>query len=823
MKNSLFYKLIIFIFIFFLIFQKNGFATEEISIDAEIVDIQEKGNLIIATGSVTMNDGSDIKITGDKANYNRSSQIIEINGNVILIDKNKNYEAKSDKLIFNRNNQTLEIFNNIKLKDFYNNYEINSQKIIYKTTIGEITSIGETQIYYNNKFTILTRDVFFNKNSRVFFTENKTKIKDDLENEFSLSSLEFDINKKIFKSKNLEMTDKEENILKFKNGIVNFDLNEIVGSDFIFTFNKNSFGNYENDPRLIGRYLISNKSKTTMKKSIFTTCKKINGKCPAWSISADEIVHKNEKKRIEYKNAWLKIYDTPVAYFPYFFHPDPTVKRQSGFLFPQFNNNNNLGFSTQIPYYKVIDNNKDLTISPRVFTNNNLFAQTEYRQAFKNSNLITDFSYNKKDNSNSHFFSTLTGDFEDSFYEMKIETVSNDNYLKKYQVKSPIIDSYSSLNSLISYEKYTDEYKFSSSINIFEDLTKIDSDRYEYLLPSYDFMKEKSFEGSTFNNISLKSSGNYRKFNTNVDEADIVNDLVLSSDNYGQFNNLENEVNILLRNVNTYGDYSSIYKEDTDHKLIGSFLVNLKYPLIKENSNGKKFLTPIASLRYSPNKGVNLKNENTLVTFEDLLRIDRVKSNTIETGASATLGFEHKHQTVSNIDKLKFGAAINIRNKIDEDLPQSSSLGEKTSDIIGYSGINITENIAINYNFSLEQNLSGSNYSLLSANYDGEKLQTTFEYMEKSNFIGDESYLTSFTKLNIDKKNSLGFEANKNLDKDLTNYYNLIYSYQNDCLEASLVYNKQFYSDQDVNSGKNIFFKISFKPFGSINSPNLND
>ena len=30
----------------------------------------------------------------------------------------------------------------------------------------------------------------------------------------------------------------------------------------------------------------------------------------------------------------LKIYDVPILYFPRFFHPDPTVKRQSGFLMP---------------------------------------------------------------------------------------------------------------------------------------------------------------------------------------------------------------------------------------------------------------------------------------------------------------------------------------------------------------------------------------------------------------------------------------------------------------------------------------------------------
>ena len=60
--------------------------------------------------------------------------------------------------------------------------------------------------------------------------------------------------------------------------------------------------------------------------------------------------------------------------FHIFFHPDPTVNRQSGFLFPRFMNNSNLGFSTQIPYYVAIDVDKDLTISPRVYTNNNLFV-----------------------------------------------------------------------------------------------------------------------------------------------------------------------------------------------------------------------------------------------------------------------------------------------------------------------------------------------------------------------------------------------------------------------------------------------------------------
>ena len=59
----------------------------------------------------------------------------------------------------------------------------------------------------------------------------------------------------------------------------------------------------------------------------------------------NKIVHNKIKKQLLYDRAHLKIYDVPVFYFPKFFHPDPTVKRQSGFLKPEINNSNILGNS----------------------------------------------------------------------------------------------------------------------------------------------------------------------------------------------------------------------------------------------------------------------------------------------------------------------------------------------------------------------------------------------------------------------------------------------------------------------------------------------
>ena len=64
-------------------------------------------------------------------------------------------------------------------------------------------------------------------------------------------------------------------------------------------------------------------------------------------ITSKEIKHDKNKKQLVYKDAVLKVYNVPVLYFPKFFHPDPTVDRQSGFLKPS------LVLKNQIAYQQL--------------------------------------------------------------------------------------------------------------------------------------------------------------------------------------------------------------------------------------------------------------------------------------------------------------------------------------------------------------------------------------------------------------------------------------------------------------------------------------
>ena len=175
-------------------------------------------------------------------------------------------------------------------------------------------------------------------------------------------------------------------------------------------FKKDFFGDKRNDPRFKGLSSSRKNGITTINKGVFTTCKK-NDRCPPWTIQADKIIYDENKKQINYNNALVKVYDIPVLYFPKFFHPGPSVKRQSGFLIPTLNDSGNSGTSVQIPYFKVIAEDEDMTIKPRIFTSNDIMLQNEYRKVGKNYDHISDFSFytsafgNDDQTSKSHFFS----------------------------------------------------------------------------------------------------------------------------------------------------------------------------------------------------------------------------------------------------------------------------------------------------------------------------------------------------------------------------------------------------------------------------------
>ena len=241
------------------------------------------------------------------------------------------------------------------------------------------------------------------------------------------------------------------------------------------------------------------------------------------------------------------MYDIPVVYFPKFFHPDPTVKRRTGFLKPQFNNSKKLGSSIFIPYFLTMGDDKDYTFKPTIFDDNKTILQNEFRKVTKDTSLISDISLTrgyksssaeKKKNIN-HIFLNYRKDLNLSNYvsaklEANLQRVNNDTYLKVFQnnlysFESDVIPTNKdTMVSNIKFDLEHQDYDFSTNFQVFEELGEKQSDRYQYVLPSYNFSKNiniSDFDGS----VRLNSSGNNNLKDTNNLKTSITNDLNLQS------------------------------------------------------------------------------------------------------------------------------------------------------------------------------------------------------------------------------------------------------------------------------------------------------
>ena len=66
------------------------------------------------------------------------------------------------------------------------------------------------------------------------------------------------------------------------------------------------------------------------------------------------------------------------------------------------------------------------------------------------------------------------------------------------------------------------------------------------------------------------------------------------------------------------------------------------------------------------------------------------------------------------------------------------------------------------------------------------------------------------------------FKTSKDLKNDFTEYYNLIYTYETDCLKASLEFNKKYYNDGNLRPDKSLLFYIRFIPFVDLKPMTFN-
>ena len=797
MKNK---KKFILSYVMIIFFFNLTLSSEEIDYSSNIIKILENGKIISGEGDVQIKIGKNILIESEKFEYNRETGLYRI-------------------------------FNNVQFKDGKNNIEASGSEFILSTFDNKILSKTKSKIIYNQAYYIDLNNFEYDIYNQKIRSNDFVKIKDNINNYFELYEFLFDVKMNKFLGKEIKFIDSQQNKYLLSDVMINTDDNSLYGKDLNIDFNKSLLGNNNNDPRMKAKSVKIKDQSSFLKKGVFTSCSKDND-CPPWSMYAEEIEHDKISQTIKYKNAWLKIYDIPTVYFPRFSHPDPTVKRKSGFLPPTFSSSRNIGSSFTIPYYHVLSENKDMTFKPKLFFNNEIVLQNEYRQENKNSSHIADFSIaasdvlSSKSVTKAHFFSNSKFEFNNDFFnesniEINLENVTNDEYLKVYKIDGEQINiDTNTLHSYLSFDSEKNDIEFYTSLEVYEDLTKDKQSRHEFIYPNYTLQKRILSERG--NDYVLKSYGNQRKYNTNVYEGIIINDLEFNT--FSKFSNkgLVTNYKMLFKNVNVDAKNSNNHKDKFEQNLASIMQYNIELPLKKENSEFINNFTPKVALMYSPNKTNNLSSSNRRMDASNIYSINRIANNeTVEGGASLTYGtIFNKVNKVTNQDTLNLEVSSLLRIKENPDLSTSSTIGKKMSDIFGNIEVYPNENLSLKYNFSLDNNFEKTNYDSISTKFKINKFVTSFEYSDEKNNLINESFTSNTSSFQIDKNNSIDFNTRRNNEKSATEFYNLIYNYKNDCLVASIKFNKEFYKDSDLEPEKEIFFTLSLISFGGVTTAN---
>ena len=213
----------------------------------------------------------------------------------------------------------------------------------------------------------------------------------------------------------------------------------------------------------------------------------------------------------------------------------------------------------------------------------------------------------------------------------------------------------------------------------------------------------------------------------------------------------------------------------------------------------------------------NYSNSNNKIDVNNIFAVNRLGfSDTFETGKSITLGLDFKKEKSNDLNQInkyfELKLATVFRDEEEISIPSKSTLNKKNSNLFGSINSKMFDNIEFEYNFSLDNDYKTFEYNDLGATLSINNIVTSFNFIEEDGDVGDTNVLQNSITYNYDDNNLITFKTRRNRKINLTEYYDLVYEYKNDCLTAGIKYNKTYYSDGDLKPSENLMFSITLFP-----------
>ncbi len=619
------------------------------------------------------------------------------------------------------------------------------------------------------------------------------------------------------KSDNL-IYDKNNNLLKANGNVVindqmnnTFFLDELNATNDFNTISGNSIKvRLHDNSRIIGSSFNKKDEISIVENAEYTPCNEENyliKNCPGWKLKSKKIYHDSENKTIHYDHAQIQLFNVPVFYLPYFSHPDPSVKKRSGFLMPTIQTDNQLGESFSIPIFLNLNSNRDLTFTPNIQTTSNNFYNFDYRHLSKSFELEINTSIDdNNDNSGTSNHLFLKSKILNSYGNLNtfLRTSNNDTYMRKNKINSLTV-----LKSGIEFDRDVNDTFFLIETLGYKHLTAEDQ-QWEYLYPNVIFNINKIGKNVFEGNVSMNNKLSFRK-NLNENYVSLASSqLNWSNQNLNKDLGFisDNEANLRIISISI--DEKS--KSDTSNiRIYPQFSSKISYPLLKSTALFNQTVTPIIMPIVAP---YNNYTEAQTVTNSNLFSSNRATSiNQWESGPRINYGIEW-FVNVENGTDIKTVIGQNYRfNKLSNDTTQ------EISDYFINSNINVNlenyldSSLIIDRDDLKVKSLNANTFNrfgnlIFAINYD----YTSAKYNSAAEQVAVGG------KYKLENNLFLKFTGAKNLDTNKNIGYQYGILYENDCLGIDFNYYRDLTKDRDIQESDGFSFTVVLKPFGSTNN-----
>lgn len=571
--------------------------------------------------------------------------------------------------------------------------------------------------------------------------------------------------------------------------------------------------------------------KTEMRNAVYSPCEACAGQpghTPLWQVKANKIVHDEITKTIEYTDAFLEIVGLPVAYTPYFSHPDPKVKRKTGFLAPSVGGSTFLGTTVNTPYFIDLAPNRDITLSPTITTQERLLLAGEYREltSDSNTNLDGSITYNSEDEVRGHIDAKYRKDIGEVWRGGgDLYLASDDTYLRRYGFGSPrtlrsrgFLEGFQGRNYVV-----LDSYFFQGTQE------SDDPGQTPIVLPMFELNQISEpgrFGATTSVNASVLALTRTEGHDTR--RLSVGGGWHLPR--YGSFGE------VIDFNLSFRGDlyhttnFDVVGEPGTDSGVTGriypQFSIDWRLPLARNDDRINQTLEPVVSLVASPYGG----NPNTIPNedsqdfeFDDTNLFSRNRFtglDKVEGGPRVSYGLKW-----SALGSGGGGSSIFVgqsyRLRSDDTFSEGSGLEDRFSDFVGRFNVSPNKHFDLSYRTRIDKDdlsprrnefamTAGQPALKMTANY------VFFDSQQDSQFGGREEI-----------SGDVSAKLNRNWNGKFSGVYDLEgggelrtvalnLTYECECFTLSTTLRREFFQDRDIKPSDSILFNITFKTLGDV-------